>query len=43
MAEAVHETFEGDGYAVGHIDGMGEGPAFASCARSGGSRPSGST
>ncbi len=28
MAEEVHETFEGDGYAVGHIDGMGERPGF---------------
>jgi mannose-6-phosphate isomerase-like protein (cupin superfamily) len=28
MAEAVRETVEGDGYAVGHIDGLGEGPGF---------------
>jgi quercetin dioxygenase-like cupin family protein len=28
MAEAVRETIEGEGYAVGHIDGLGEGPGF---------------
>jgi uncharacterized cupin superfamily protein len=28
VAEEVHETIEGDGYAVGHIDGVGEGPGF---------------
>ena len=28
MAEQVRETIEGEGYAVGHIDGMGEGPGF---------------
>ncbi|HLL87600.1 MAG TPA: cupin domain-containing protein [Thermoleophilaceae bacterium] len=28
MSEQVRETIEGDGYAVGHIDGMGEGPGF---------------
>jgi mannose-6-phosphate isomerase-like protein (cupin superfamily) len=28
MAEPVRETLEGDGYAVGHIDGLGEGFGF---------------
>jgi mannose-6-phosphate isomerase-like protein (cupin superfamily) len=28
MAEPVRETIEGDGYAVGHIDGMGAGWGF---------------
>jgi len=28
MAEEVRETTTGDGYAVGHIDGMGDGPGF---------------
>jgi len=28
MADEVRETTAGDGYAVGHIDGMGEGPGF---------------
>jgi quercetin dioxygenase-like cupin family protein len=28
MPEAVRETIEGDGYALGHIDGLGEGPGF---------------
>jgi uncharacterized cupin superfamily protein len=28
MAEPVRETVEGDGYAVGHLDGMGEGWGF---------------
>ncbi len=28
MAEEVRETVKGDGYAVGHVDGMGEGPGF---------------
>ncbi len=28
MAEEVRETTAGEGYAVGHIDGMGEGPGF---------------
>jgi mannose-6-phosphate isomerase-like protein (cupin superfamily) len=28
MAEPVRETLEGDGYAVGHIDSIGEGPGF---------------
>jgi uncharacterized cupin superfamily protein len=28
VAEQVRETIEGEGYAVGHIDGMGEGPGF---------------
>jgi quercetin dioxygenase-like cupin family protein len=28
MAQAVRETIEGEGYAVGHIDGLGEGPGF---------------
>src|SRR5204863_4031549 len=28
MAEQVHETVKGDGYAVGSVDGMGEGPGF---------------
>jgi uncharacterized cupin superfamily protein len=28
LAEQVRETIEGEGYAVGHIDGMGEGPGF---------------
>jgi quercetin dioxygenase-like cupin family protein len=28
MADPVRQTVEGDGYAVGHIDGLGEGPGF---------------
>src|SRR5829696_8565474 len=28
MAEPVRETIEGDGYTVGHIDGLGEGWGF---------------
>jgi mannose-6-phosphate isomerase-like protein (cupin superfamily) len=28
MAEPVRQTIQGDGYAVGHIDGMGEGWGF---------------
>jgi quercetin dioxygenase-like cupin family protein len=28
MAEPVRETVEGDGYAVGHLDGLGEGWGF---------------
>jgi mannose-6-phosphate isomerase-like protein (cupin superfamily) len=28
VAEEVRETIEGEGYAVGHIDGIGEGPGF---------------
>ena len=28
MAEAVRETVKGEGYAVGHVDGMGDGPGF---------------
>jgi uncharacterized cupin superfamily protein len=28
MAEDVREVVEGDGWAVGHIDAMGEGPGF---------------
>jgi mannose-6-phosphate isomerase-like protein (cupin superfamily) len=28
MAERVKETVQGEGYAVGTIDGMGEGPGF---------------
>jgi quercetin dioxygenase-like cupin family protein len=28
MSEAVRETITGDGWAVGSIDGMGEGPGF---------------
>jgi mannose-6-phosphate isomerase-like protein (cupin superfamily) len=28
MAEAVRETVEGEGYAVGHIDGLGDEPGF---------------
>jgi mannose-6-phosphate isomerase-like protein (cupin superfamily) len=28
MADEVRQTVKGDGYAVGHVDGMGEGPGF---------------
>jgi mannose-6-phosphate isomerase-like protein (cupin superfamily) len=28
MADPVRETIEGDGYAVGHLDGLGEGWGF---------------
>jgi mannose-6-phosphate isomerase-like protein (cupin superfamily) len=28
MAEPVRQTIQGDGYAVGHIDGMGDGWGF---------------
>jgi mannose-6-phosphate isomerase-like protein (cupin superfamily) len=28
MAEPVRETIEGDGYAVGHLEGLGEGWGF---------------
>jgi uncharacterized cupin superfamily protein len=28
MSEAVGETISGDGWAVGSLDGMGEGPGF---------------
>ncbi len=28
MADAVKETIEGEGYAVGHLDGLGEGFGF---------------
>ena len=28
MADEIRETVEGDGYAVGHLDGFGEGPGF---------------
>jgi mannose-6-phosphate isomerase-like protein (cupin superfamily) len=28
MAEEVRDTIEGDGYAVGHLDGIGEGWGF---------------
>ena len=28
MADEVHETVEGDGYAVSSLDAMGEGPGF---------------
>jgi mannose-6-phosphate isomerase-like protein (cupin superfamily) len=28
MAETVKETIEGDGYAVGHLDGLGDGFGF---------------
>jgi quercetin dioxygenase-like cupin family protein len=28
MADPVRQTIDGDGYAVGHIDGLGEGPGF---------------
>jgi hypothetical protein len=28
MADEVRETVQGDGFAVGSIDGMGEGPGF---------------
>ena len=28
MAEPVRDTIEGDGYSVGHLDGLGEGPGF---------------
>jgi mannose-6-phosphate isomerase-like protein (cupin superfamily) len=28
MADEVRETVKGDGYAVGSVDGMGEGPGF---------------
>jgi mannose-6-phosphate isomerase-like protein (cupin superfamily) len=28
MAEQVRETVKGDGYAVGSLDGMGDGPGF---------------
>jgi mannose-6-phosphate isomerase-like protein (cupin superfamily) len=28
MAEAVRETVNGEGYAVGSVDGIGEGPGF---------------
>jgi quercetin dioxygenase-like cupin family protein len=28
MSEAVHETITGEGWAVGSIDGMGDGPGF---------------
>ncbi len=28
MADEVRETVQGDGYAVGSLDGMGEGPGF---------------
>ena len=28
MAEEVRETVQGDGYAVGSLDGMGQGPGF---------------
>jgi quercetin dioxygenase-like cupin family protein len=28
MAEPVRDTVEGDGYAVGHLDGLGEGWGF---------------
>jgi mannose-6-phosphate isomerase-like protein (cupin superfamily) len=28
MADEVRETVKGDGYAVGNVDGMGEGPGF---------------
>src|SRR5438128_2436265 len=28
MADEVIETIEGDGYAVGHLDGLGEGYGF---------------
>jgi mannose-6-phosphate isomerase-like protein (cupin superfamily) len=28
MADEVRETVQGDGYAVGTLDGMGEGPGF---------------
>src|SRR4051812_36459504 len=28
MADEVRETVKGDGYAVGHVEGMGEGPGF---------------
>jgi mannose-6-phosphate isomerase-like protein (cupin superfamily) len=28
MADEVRETVKGNGYAVGHVDGMGDGPGF---------------
>ena len=28
MPDPVRQTIEGDGYAVGHIDGLGDGPGF---------------
>jgi mannose-6-phosphate isomerase-like protein (cupin superfamily) len=28
MADEVRETVKGDGYAVGHVEGMGDGPGF---------------
>ena len=28
MTDAVRETVEGEGYAVGHVDGLGEGYGF---------------
>jgi mannose-6-phosphate isomerase-like protein (cupin superfamily) len=28
MAEPVRQTIEGDGYAVGHLEGLGEGAGF---------------
>jgi uncharacterized cupin superfamily protein len=28
VAQEVRDTVEGDGYAVGHIDGLGDGPGF---------------
>src|SRR4051794_23014266 len=28
MADEIRETVKGDGYAVGHVEGMGEGPGF---------------
>jgi quercetin dioxygenase-like cupin family protein len=28
MADETRETVEGDGYAVGHLDGLGDGPGF---------------
>ena len=26
MADEVHDVVEGDGYAVAHLDGLGDGP-----------------
>src|SRR4051794_12668644 len=28
MPDEIRETVEGDGYAVGHLDGLGQGPGF---------------
>ena len=34
MTSETHDVTKGDGFAVGNLDSIGEGPGFARCAAS---------